>query len=248
MGANAVTTFPTYTTGQVLEAADLNITNCGVPVFAGTSERDAAFGGTGEKTLAEGQLCYLESTNVVQYYDGSSWATVGPQTAGGIVCVVGETAFSAVASVTVDNVFTSTYTNYRIIVQYTNTTNSTVRMVLRASGTSETGSNYNSAYLFQSAATAGGFTDNSVTSWRLGTESNGTFNSYSIAEIYAPQLATPTVADINNGVNISAYTTNRIYKGQLNHTLSTAYDGFEIKVGSGNMTGTYSVYGYAKAV
>lgn len=78
MGANAVTTFPTYTTGQVLEAADLNITNCGVPVFAGTSQRDAAFGGAGEKVLAEGQLCYLESTNVVQYYDGSSWATVGP--------------------------------------------------------------------------------------------------------------------------------------------------------------------------
>jgi hypothetical protein len=52
----------------------------GVPVFATTVTRDAGFGGAGEKVLAEGQLCYLSSTNVVQYYDGAAWATVGPIT------------------------------------------------------------------------------------------------------------------------------------------------------------------------
>ena len=79
MGANAQTTVPTFTTGQVLTATQMNDSaRTGVPVFATTVERDAAFGGSGEKTLAEGQLCYLESTNVVQYYDGAAWATVGP--------------------------------------------------------------------------------------------------------------------------------------------------------------------------
>jgi hypothetical protein len=76
MGANAVTTVPVYTAGEVLTAADLNITNSGIPVFAGTSERDAAFGGTGEKTLAEGQFAYLETGNVTQYYDGAAWQPV----------------------------------------------------------------------------------------------------------------------------------------------------------------------------
>ena len=80
MGANATTTVPTYTAGQVLEAADLNITNSGVPVFADSSARDASFGGTGEKVLAEGQLAYLEDTNKVQYYDGSSWSNLGSVT------------------------------------------------------------------------------------------------------------------------------------------------------------------------
>lgn len=81
MGANAQTTVPTFTAGQVLTAAQLNESaRTGVPVFAGTSERDAAFGGSGEKTLAEGQLCYLESTNKVQYYDGSAWANLGSVT------------------------------------------------------------------------------------------------------------------------------------------------------------------------
>jgi hypothetical protein len=80
MGANAVTSVPTYVAGQVLDASRLNVTNSGVPVFADTTARDAGFGGTGEKVLAEGQLCYLESTNKVQSYDGSSWANLGSMT------------------------------------------------------------------------------------------------------------------------------------------------------------------------
>lgn len=80
MGANAQTSVPTFTTGQVLTAAQQNQINTGVPVFATTTTRDAAFGGTGEKTLAEGQLCYLESTDKVQFYNGSSWANLGSVT------------------------------------------------------------------------------------------------------------------------------------------------------------------------
>jgi len=81
MGANAQTTVPTFTAGQVLTAAQLNNSaRTGVPVFADTTARDAGFGGAGEKTLAEGQLCYLESTNKVQYYDGAAWANLGSMT------------------------------------------------------------------------------------------------------------------------------------------------------------------------
>jgi hypothetical protein len=82
MGANAQTSVPTFTSGQVLTAAQMNDSaRTGVPVFADATARDAGFGGTGEKVLAEGQLAYLEDLNVVQYYDGSNWATVGPSTA-----------------------------------------------------------------------------------------------------------------------------------------------------------------------
>ena len=81
MGANAQTTVPTFTASQVLTAAQMNNSaRTGVPVFATSVERDAGFGGAGEKTLAEGQLCYLEDTNKVQYYDGSSWANLGLMT------------------------------------------------------------------------------------------------------------------------------------------------------------------------
>lgn len=116
MGANAQTTVPTFTSGQVLTAAQMNQSaRTGVPVFANTSDRDAAFGGTGEKTLAEGQLCYLEDSNIVQFYDGSTWSTVGPSTPG-LVLISSTTIGSGVTSVAVSNVFSSTYTNYKIIV------------------------------------------------------------------------------------------------------------------------------------
>jgi hypothetical protein len=76
---NEQTSVPLFTSGEVLTAANMNLSaGTGVPVFATTVTRDAAFGGAGEKVLAEGQLCYLSSTNVVQYYDGAAWATVGP--------------------------------------------------------------------------------------------------------------------------------------------------------------------------
>ncbi len=76
MGLNATTSVPVYTSGDVLTAANLNITNSGIPVFATTVTRDAAFGGTGEKTLAQGQMAFIEATNATQYYDGSAWQTL----------------------------------------------------------------------------------------------------------------------------------------------------------------------------
>ena len=78
MGANAVTTVPVYTAGEILTAADLNITNSGIPVFADSTARDAAFGGAGEKVLAEGQFAFLEDTNATQFYDGSTWQPLAP--------------------------------------------------------------------------------------------------------------------------------------------------------------------------
>lgn len=74
MGANAQTIVPTFTAGQVLTAAQQNQINTGVPVFATTAARDAAFGGAGEKTLAEGQMCYIEAApQRFQVYNGTVW-------------------------------------------------------------------------------------------------------------------------------------------------------------------------------
>jgi len=77
MGANAQTTVQKFLSGAVLTAEQQNFSAAtGVPVFATTVTRDAAFGGA-NKVLAEGQLCYLESTDATQYYSGSAWLAVG---------------------------------------------------------------------------------------------------------------------------------------------------------------------------
>ncbi len=66
MGVNAQTSVPAFTAGQILTAAEMTEVNTGIPVFATTTTRDAAFGGTGEKVLAEGQFAYIEATNTTQ--------------------------------------------------------------------------------------------------------------------------------------------------------------------------------------
>jgi hypothetical protein len=100
MGANAVTTVPVYTAGEVLTAADLNITNSGIPVFADSTARTNGFGGTGEKVLAEGQFAYLESDNKTYFYDGAAWQAV----AGGKI--------AQVVSTTKTDAFSTTSTSY----------------------------------------------------------------------------------------------------------------------------------------
>ena len=74
---NTQTSVPHYAQGEVLTAANLNLTNSGIPVFATTVTRDAAFGGANEKVLAEGQFAFLEDTNTTQYYDGAAWQSIG---------------------------------------------------------------------------------------------------------------------------------------------------------------------------
>jgi hypothetical protein len=79
---------PLFAASEILTAANMNISaGTGVPVFTNSTTRDAGFGGAGEKVLAEGQLCYLSDSNIVQYYSGASWATVGPST-GKVVQIV----------------------------------------------------------------------------------------------------------------------------------------------------------------
>ena len=83
--ANTQTSVPVFTAGQVLTAAQQNQINTGIPVFADSTARDAAFGGTGEKTLAEGQFAFLEDTDTTQYYDGSTWQAVSGARIGQVV-------------------------------------------------------------------------------------------------------------------------------------------------------------------
>tara|TARA_R110000868_G_scaffold347334_1_gene608384 strand:+ start:555 stop:1280 length:726 start_codon:yes stop_codon:yes gene_type:complete len=113
--ANTQTTVPTFIPGQVLTATQMmNSAATGVPVFATTVTRDAGFGGTGEKTLAEGQLCYLESTNVVQYYDGAAWATLAPAPAvSSALTLLVNQALSG-TSTTLTNIFSATYKHYLV--------------------------------------------------------------------------------------------------------------------------------------
>ena len=68
-----------FTSGSVLTAAQVNtyLMDQAVMVFADATARDAAFGGAGEPTLAEGMMCYLSDSNSLLYYTGTAWSALG---------------------------------------------------------------------------------------------------------------------------------------------------------------------------
>jgi len=83
--------FKTFTTGEVLTAANVNgYLMQGILVFASAAARDAAI-----TSPQEGQACYLKDTNEVLTYSGSAWVAVG---AGGGITLITETVASTLSS------------------------------------------------------------------------------------------------------------------------------------------------------
>ena len=246
MGANAVTTVPVYTAGEVLTADDMNITNSGIPVFATTVTRDAAFGGAGEKTLAEGQFAYIEATNATQYYDGAAWVAVGSTP--GLVLVTAQT-FSAVTSFSLPaNTFSSTYANYKLIIDITTASaNCSFTMRMRASGSDNTSAIYNTMMAgISSAAGVVNLTGNDQTSWAAG-DINITFPITALSmDVIAPNLARYT--DLTGQIVASDAGNFKAYSGAMSIRATTAFDSLSFIVGGGaNITGDYRVYGYANS-
>ena len=249
--ANTQTTVPIFTAAQVLEAAQLNNSAAtGVPVFANTTTRDAGFGGAGEKALAEGQLCYLESTNVVQYYDGAAWATVGPAPAvsSGLAFITSGTITTS-ATAQINNVFSSTYDNYLMLINYTAGDAGAQYLQLGTSGSPDAGSNYswalnqNNFYAGSGATTLSGST--STTKWTYtGKVAAGGGNA--AINFFSPNLAAKSsFSDLGTCLNSNPEQSNWWGGGSLN--TSTQYTDITITTVSSTTSFTYKIYGYSNS-
>ena len=86
--------FKTFTTGEVLTAADTNgYLMQGVLVFASSTARDAAI-----TSPQEGQFAYLKDTNVTTYYTGSAWANLDTTGMTNPMTTTGDTIYSSSGS------------------------------------------------------------------------------------------------------------------------------------------------------
>ena len=205
--------------------------------------------GTGADTFSRlavgtnGQVLTADSGEAT----GLKFAT--PAAGGGDFVLVTAQTFTASSAVNVNSVFTSTYNNYKVIVNVTSTsTSNDADLRLRASGSDDTSSTYqytgvntysdidtiyiqrsNSATAF---ARAGGSGEDSA--------DNGATNM--IWEFFNPQ------ASLRTGVTyhvISSDGSRVIYdsgSGIFDNT--TSFDGFSLIVSTGNITGKVYVYGY----
>jgi len=86
--------FKTFTTGEVLTAADTNgYLMQGVLVFASAAARDAAI-----TSPQEGQFAYLKDTNVTTYYTGSAWANLDTTGMTNPMTTTGDTIYASSGS------------------------------------------------------------------------------------------------------------------------------------------------------
>lgn len=240
MGANAQTSVPTFTAGEILTAANMNISaGTGIPVFANSTTRDAAFGGTGEKTLAEGQFAYLESTNVTQYYDGATWQPIS--TTPGLV-LIATASYTSATSFTISSCFTSTYTNYRLIFDSTGNNNACTAQLLV--GATPTTTNYNYQTFEANSTSLTGARSSSQSQFYFGPLSDG---GQIDCMIYRPQLTEKT-GFISTGLFGYSFviTSPVIALSSGLQNSSTAFDGITVTGSASALTGRYFLYGMSK--
>ena len=237
MGANAQTSVPAFTSGQVLTAAQVTQINTGIPVFASSTERDAAFGGTGEKTLAEGQMAYLENIDQTQYYDGSAWTPLGALQ---LVTSVSFTTSAAVAFAS--GVFTTDYDNYRVVLEFVPSANCTLACQVNVAGSAQTGNNYfGNRYDLRAGAVVG---SNPGTSHAIMGANGSTpaHNSLSI-DVFKPASTERTSwHGTFYGANAAGTFDGGITSAEYN--VAAAHDGLTFTPSTGTITGKYTVYGY----
>lgn len=240
MGANAQIEVPAFTAGQVLTAAEMTQINTGIPVFATTVTRDAAFGGAGEKVLAEGQFAYIEASNTTQYYDGAAWQSVG--TTPGFVYVTGATFTAQTTVGMAAGVFTSTYKNYVVLLDVTSggAGDSEVTFRVNNAGSARTGANYYAARTrVNSAGTVTTTGYNGATSAGLIVGSGASGDGVSI-----------TVYDPTNTGGYTTWSGHGGFQGFSNfggqYFVQEANDGLTF-IFAASSTGFYRVYGYSES-
>ena len=168
-------------------------------------------------------------------------ATLGVYTSAGFT-KLNTTSFSAVTSVSLAaSTFTSTYDYYQVIYKFTSTAAGALRARVRAAGTDASGANYSEMNVTVNTGSGPG---------RQGTLNGTEFNILNLAtsanltlnlNFYDIAKAAPTSI---TGFGIQHSVQSNIIGAD--HSLSTAYDSFTIYATSGNITGSYSVYGYKK--
>lgn len=156
-------------------------------------------------------------------------------------------SFSAASSVTVNNCFSATYTNYRFVLNIESSSVAQQPILrFRVGGVDNSSANYmsNGADLASSSATTVGAyrTAGLMTSFYGHPQTSG--YAFTVSDILNP-FATARTAVLGMMV-VQDSTDMRAANIQGIMNVTTSYDGFSLTTASGTTTGSLSVYGYRK--
>jgi hypothetical protein len=230
-------TIPPQASVVWVASTTLNVTNlgAGIVTFAG---------GVGVTvTNTTNTLSQYQSAQLIR--TGSNAWTVVPSSGLGNAGTVllNTTTMSAVASQSVNDVFSSAYNNYLIHLNITGSTTLTgVDMRLRVGGVDNSSSNYARSQLLQDSTTVTGSRNTGQTSWTNVTgivSTERTFTQLTVTQPFAT-LHSGMIGDVIESINSSVYQKRSAWGTNV----TTSYTGFTLIPSTGTMTGTIAVYGY----
>jgi hypothetical protein len=227
-----------FTADEVLTAEDVNslLMDQTVMSFAGTAARGSAI-----PTPVTGMTTYLEDIKDLRIFDGSAYSSPYGLTH------INTTTINA-TSVSINDVFSSAYDDYRILLNLTLANNDNLlTMRLRVGGVDASGSNYDQqgievlAGTIANAQGVGTGTSFSLVNQIAGSTVGAVYNM----DLFRPFLAQPTFQS-GIGFGYRGGGQGHVTRGGR-HTLATSYTGFTLISSAGLIQGTVSVYGYRKA-
>jgi hypothetical protein len=260
----------TFAPGEVLTASNVMnyLQDQAVMNFAGTAARGSAIG----TAVSEGMVSYMNDTDNLEVYRAigtaaPAWNPVAFRSEveavppAGLVRIVpptvnfsggtatantnGEITFTAATSISLNNVFSSTYRNYRIVVTtHAMSANTNISIRFRNAGTDNSSNLYYQYWTIKRIS--GVIQDNSggpSTSYALyGKATANTYGAWT-GDIISP--ASSSQVTTVNGIGHGGDTTNsyNVFNTVL-FDATTAFDGLTLLPSSGNMTGAVSIYGY----
>lgn len=219
----------TFTTGQVVEIYNANSTVATIAAGAGITLNGATV-----LTLEQYQTAELYATSATTFV---LWPS---NTRAGLELIKSQTIGSAVSTVTVSDVFSSTYDNYRITI--IGGVGSTVESLLMTLGSANTSYYWGGGYSRFDAGAAAALAGNNTSSWRIGGYSTSNINA--VLDVTSPNLAKTTGYSTEWADHTSAAGAAGAWANGFQNS-TTQFTAFTITANGGNLTGgTIRVYGY----
>ena len=199
--------------------------------------------GTGAATFdnltvgTNGQTLVADSSTAT----GLKWAAASS----GSIVLLNRTAFSAVSSQSINSVFSSTYTNYQVIINGYSSALADMKFNYRLSGTDATANSYRSALATYDDLGTYAFIGGTATYLKLGK----IVDSSTQRSVWNMIVAEPT-ANNRKGLSFTGWNgQTKIYWGGGDYigSDSSAYDGFTLSCSTGTMTGSVAVYGWKES-
>lgn len=189
------------------------------------------------KTFATGEVLTASDTNTFLANSGLVYVT--------------QTSFTTASFVQINNCFTSTYDNYRIVVNlYSDSTSGRYcHAQLSVSGTPTTTGYYSKSLWYDLTSASAAMVDYDIQTTKLCLGPIGYANtgegSYSM-DLFYPQATKNTKMSANGtGLMAGSYYVSTVSGGL--QTGTTSFDGIRILPTANNITGVVAVYGYRKA-